>query len=214
MDLVHLPLLEVHRELYSMPRGMERFRAYLARMTGGGEDIALPLASMNPMGKEHLLRLVEQLLALGAEDEARRALADARAAGPGRLRVGLVVADDVAGGWTNRTTTDFAHRFESAPWYQRDFGLALLWASEPPSLERVRQEVLRTVARCAYERIHGPARTLRQMLAQENAALPLSPALSPYLDARDAPTLIACLYGDDAARALGYTPLGIAQKPI
>jgi hypothetical protein len=216
MILEHLPLLQIHRELYSMPRGPARFRAYLAKLTGGGDDLALPLAAMNPMGKEHLARSVDALLALGAEEAADAALREAapRLAEPsGRLRVGLVVADDVAGGWTNRFTTDFAHRFESAALYRRDFSVALLWASEAPSVEAVRRGILRSVARAAWERAHGPARSLRQMLAQEHAALAFAggaPGPAPpdeLLDATDAPTLFACLYGDAAAAALGYTPL-------
>jgi hypothetical protein len=218
MQLEHLPLLHVHRELYSMPRGIDRFRRYLATITGGGEDLILPLASMNPMGKEHMLAAVEAWIAAGAEEavavavrEAAAGLADA----PGRLRVGLVIADDIAGGWTNRYTTDFAHRFESAALYQRDFAVGLLWASEPAAAERARLEVLLSLARAAYERTHDRARTLRERLAQEHDALRfagLAPKPLPpphFLDAADAPTLFACLYGDEAARSLGYSALGV-----
>lgn len=219
MRLEHLPLLHLHRELYALPRGMERFRRYLAALTGGGADLALPLAAMNPMGKEYLLRAAEAWTAAGAEDAARAALAEAEPRlrdAPGRLRVGLVLADDVAGGWTNRFTTDFAHRFESAPLLARDFAVALLWASEAASAQTARREVLLSVARAAFERRHGPAKTLRQCLAQEHAALrfagsePKPVPLSAPLDAADAPTLFACLYGDAAAQALGYTPLHVS----
>ena len=119
MLLEHLPLLEIHRALYAQPRGPERFRSYLAALTGGGDDLALPLTALNPMGKQHLLAAAEEWLAAGAEDAAEKALAEAatRVADlPGRLRLGLVLADEVAGGWTNRFTADFAHRFESAQW--------------------------------------------------------------------------------------------------
>jgi hypothetical protein len=222
MQLEHLPLLHHHRELYSQPRGTERFRRYLATLTGGGDDLVLPLTAMNPMGKEHMLRAVDAWLAAGAEEAAAAAVRDAApllAQAPGRLRIGLVVADDVAGGWTNRFTTDFAHRFESAGLYRRDLAVGLLWASEPVSAERARHEVLRSLARAGYERKHGPAQTLRARLAQEHEALrfpglrsgrpgPLPPV--EHLDATDAPTLFACLYGDDAARSLGYTALGVA----
>jgi hypothetical protein len=215
VELEHIPLLQVHRELYSMPRGMDRFRAYLARMTGGTGDLALPMVAMNPMGKEHMLRAAEAWISAGAEDAAAAALRSSRVEGPGRLRIGLVIADDVAGGWTNRFTTDFAHRFESGTLWQRDLGVGLLWASEPPSAERARDEVLLTAARASYERTHGLVRTLRDRLAQEHHALrvagltpkPLPPAR--YLDATDAPTLFACLYGDAAAESLGYSPLGV-----
>ena len=105
MLLEFLPTLEVHRELYSMPRGMERFRAYIARMTGGSGDLALPIAAMNPMGKEHMISAVEAWIACGAEEaavEAVRETAQRFSHRPDRLRVALGLADDVAGAWTNR----------------------------------------------------------------------------------------------------------------
>jgi hypothetical protein len=248
MQLENLPLLGLQRELYSMPRGMERFRRYLAAMTGGGEDLLLPLTAVNPMGKEHMLPAVDSWIAAGAEEAAAGAVREAAARlvdAPGRLRIGLAIADDVAGGWTNRFTTDFAHRFESAALYRRDFAVGLLWASEaaagrPRALERrgggtvasrlrslrrqapsprlaeqARREVLLSLARAAYERRHGPARTLRERLAQEHDALRfagLEPKPLPpphFLDAADAPALFACLYGDEAARSLGYSALGV-----
>lgn len=214
MDLEFLPLLPVHRELYSMPRGMERFRAYLARMTGGSGDLALPLVSMNPMGKEHLLAAVEAWIACGAEDAAQRAVREAAArfaVVPGRLRIGLVLADDVAGGWTNRWTTDYAHRFESAALYRRDFAVGLLWVSQTPSAALAAAAVAQSVARALYQREHGPARTLREKLDQERfAGVAVGAVPERYLEATDAPTSFACLYGDEAAGSLGYSPLGVA----
>ncbi len=72
MELELLPLLHVQRELYAMPRGMERFNAYLKRMTGSSaDDIEFPpLVMMNPMGKEHCLAAVDHLIAIGAEEAA------------------------------------------------------------------------------------------------------------------------------------------------
>ena len=49
MNLSLLPTLRTQRELHAIPRGMERFRAYLSAMTDGTDDIALPITSMNPM---------------------------------------------------------------------------------------------------------------------------------------------------------------------
>ena len=116
-----------------------------------------------------------------------------------------------------RHLSGLAHRFESAALYDRDFAVGLLWASEAPSAEQAALQVTLTLARAAWERTRGPARTLREKLAQEHEALrfaglapkPLPPA--QFLAAADAPTLFACLYGDDAARALGYGALGVPE---
>ena len=75
-------------------------------------------------------------------------------------------------------------------------------------------------------RRHGPARTLRDMLAQEGHVLraagcagPVLDAediaytrevLAPFLDAGDKRTAIECLFGDEAARSLGFTPRGLS----
>ena len=57
MHLELLPLLHKQRELYAMPRSMERFHAYLKEMKGDSADDVefAPLVLMNPMGKEHCL---------------------------------------------------------------------------------------------------------------------------------------------------------------
>ena len=36
--------------------------------------------------------------------------------------------------------------------------------------------------------------------------------IEPYLAASDRPTVVACLYGDEAARNLGYRPLGFSLR--
>jgi hypothetical protein len=108
MNLQLLPLLHVQRDLYAMPRDMARFHEYLKTMKGASaDDIELaPLMLMNPMGKEHCLAAVERLIAIGAEDLAAQALAEAESRlqdAPGHFKVSLVLADDRMGGWTSRT---------------------------------------------------------------------------------------------------------------
>ena len=77
-----VPMLRVQRGLYDLPRGAERFRRYLDAMTGGTDDIVLPLAVFNPMGKDHVAATLDRLLGVDAEgvaieavDEANRRLA-------------------------------------------------------------------------------------------------------------------------------------------
>ena len=99
------------------PKGQERFRAYLETMVNSdGTDVRLPpLVAMNPMGKDHVPALLDSLLAMEAEAAAARASAEAvsRLAGvSGDFKLGLVVVDDLMGGWTNRYFSEFFHRFE------------------------------------------------------------------------------------------------------
>lgn len=230
MELAYVPLLAKQRALYELPRGPERFREYLRTLTDARTgDLALPLVAMNPMGKEHLPVFLDALLALDADGEGARALEAARAAlrdVPGSFRACLVVADDLKGGWTDRAASEYSHRFETQALDKRGWITGLLWTSESYTRERVRVELAAALFRAAYVGEHGPARTLREMLAQEAHALGRAAAvpaldaeelaytaqvLTPLLASDDRPTLIAALFGDAAAKKLGYPPLGVAR---
>ena len=232
MQLEYLPLLQVQRELYRIPRGRERFRAYLRTMIDpSGDDLQLPLTAMNPMGKDHVPALLDALLALDADGVAAAAVAEVSpqlAHVEGAYRVALVMVDDLMGGWTNRYACEFSHRYESQPLYKRGWLTGLLWTSEPASVQAVRAEVLTTVYRAAYVACHGPARTLRERLAQEGAVMAwagctsptLDPedleytraVLAPSLEAQDMRTAIECLFGDVAGRTLGFAPQGLSVR--
>ncbi len=232
MKLEFVPLLKVQRELYGMPRGMERFRAYLATIIDPEtRDLKLPLSGMNPMGKDHIPLLLDQYLAMDAERIASRAVADAKSrltGVQGEFKVALVLSDDAMGGWTNRYTSEFGRRFGTKAYHKRGWLEVGLWTSEEPAAETVREQVLTTIYRAAHIEQHGFAHTLREMLAQEGFAMAQAcctePALDgddlvytrevirPYLDTKDYPAIIACLFGDEAARSLGYAPVGLSAR--
>lgn len=226
-----VPMLREQRELYELPRGMGRFRRYLEVMTGGTDDIALPLPAFNPMGKGHVAETLDALLALDAEAVADEAVREAEARLPEvaePLRVGLVVADDLGGGWTNRHFTEFGQRFRSGPMLERGWAVALRWTSEPQAADGVRREVLEAVHRAVAARRRGWPTTLAEMMIQEGAAAAFAGAitprldpddlaysravLAPHLDSDDLPVQFACLFGDAAARPVGYTPLGLSPR--
>jgi hypothetical protein len=211
---------------------MERFREYIRTMTDPETgDLALPLVAMNPMGKDHVPALIDEYISLGAEAIAQAAIEGATrtiAVASHEFRVGLVVSDDLKGGWTNRWASEFAHRIESAPITRRGFITGILWTSEPASASNVRDAVLTAIYRTEYLQRHPPAKTVRAMLDQEGYAMAragcATPALeaddlaytrtvmAPHLDAQDRATVIACLFGDAAASALGYSPLGLTER--
>ena len=236
-----IPTLGKLRDLYSLPRGPERFEVYLDLAVGGAQkaaDVALPpLITANPMAKESVLEFVEAWLELGAEKAAADTLEEATArleALPftrtantaNTVDVGLTVLDDVGGGWTNRTMNDAA-RFQTGKLLEKTSWLSInLWTSEAPSLEALRWTVLEAAHRAAQAAQQGDPHTLGEMMRQEGLAsafagrtvtfdaeeLTYSRAVvEPYRKSTRQPTVIACLYGDDAARACGYTPLGLSK---
>lgn len=224
---VHLPLLEIQRDLYRLPRGPERFEAYVKLMTGPNDTLALPLAVINPMAKPHVAERLEGLLALDAETLAANAVARAN----GRLelktsiQLGLVIADDVAGGWTDRYLTDATHRFEPGE-LRYGFATTLLWAGESYTAASLIEQVLATCYRAKALLEAGPPKTLRQMMTQEGEAAAFAgmqgtldadkldytrTVVTPHLETTAFPVAFACLYGDAAARSVGYEPLGLGK---
>jgi hypothetical protein len=231
MKLSYLPVLGILRELYAQPRNMARFRDYITRLTGDGDDVVLPIGVANPMAKEQALSKIDELLALGAEEIGAAATADAAA----RLQsvetvpitASIVLADDVGGGWTNRYTTEAMVRFPSRGALKRPFATALAWTSESPTASDLRHEVLAAIYRVAYQQRFGLPATLRERLRQEGLAASFAEvrAALPPTDLQAAqktidalgddppyPQVFAALYGDAAAAELGYQPLGLPPR--
>jgi hypothetical protein len=249
MNLDYVPLLRVMREIQSIPRGQppdfngkKRFRHYLRTIFDYDRKICkLPLLlAMNPMGKDHVTALLDAYLAMDGDGIGARVAAEvaARLADvPGEFKVGLLVADDLMGGGTNRYDYEFGIRFgvdysrtgdgpPNSRWVKDYWITGVLWSSESPSERAVREAILTAAHRVAYMQQHGPARTLREMLAQEGQVMALAgcsgptieaedtaytrEVLIPHLGAEDTRTCIECLFGDAAARTLGFTPCGLS----
>ncbi len=239
MEIEYVPLLRIQRELQGLPRNLARFKQYLRTLSADGKTLDFPtLGVMNPMGREHVTALLDELLALDADAVARRAVSEAAQeveGAAGSFKMGLVIADDLKGGWTNRWDWEYNLRFPSPqaapgggrPRWLKDWWLtAVLWSSEPASAQAVREAVLTAVYRAAYLQREGPPRTLRDMMLQEGqvmaAASCAGPVLddedlaytrevvAPFLGAGDKRTAIECLFGDPAGRTLGFTPRGLS----
>jgi hypothetical protein len=256
MNLDYVPLLRVMREIQGIPRGqppdfngMKRFRHFVRRIfprkRNGEIDknavYLIPLLAINPMAKDHVTALLDAYLAMDADGIGARVAAEVSARlvdVPGDFKVCLIVLDDLMGAGTNRYENEFTFRFgpaqlpsSSGPqkrsrWLKDWWLTGVLWSSEAPSERAVREAILMAVHRVAYMHQHGPARTLRQMLAQEGQVMALAGCSGPtldaediaytrevladFLDADDLRTCIECLFGDAAARTLGFTPCGLS----
>lgn len=237
MNLELVPTLESLRTVYGVPRGPARFQAYIDAAVGGaqaGAEVALPpLTLANPMSHGQAVACLERWIELGAEETAHAALDEAAArlpsvSSPSRVRAGLTLLDDVGGGWTNRFINDAA-RFELGSTLGKTGWLSLpLWASEEPDLAELRCTVLEWTFHAlsgAQDPPTGEAPTLRDMLRRQGEAAAFAgrrvtfgteeleysrAVLAPHLDTAHQPTALACLYGDDGARAWGYAPLGLS----
>ena len=221
-----LALLQIQRDLLDTPRGGVRFQQYLATMRDADGELRLPLPAFNPMSKGHVTELLDRLLAMDAEGIGEQSMRDAceRLALAGEQQVGLVVADDAKGGWTNRWLFEAKHCFEGRYEQRRGFITALLWSSQPADAAAVRQKVMAAIFRHAWIARNGPARTLDEKLRQEAGCaqfagvewkpLPAAEAalIASHLQTQHYPTIIGCLYGDEAAQECGYDPLGLPPE--
>lgn len=217
-------------ELYSV----ERFRAYTTLASGGPE--LLPLGDFSPMGQRQP-EYLDALLAVDAEGLATEYAHEIEIeleAVQAEFRLILVVADQPGNGWTQRWLTDAAWRFgpEKVPQQASEHRwiTVQLWTNASPTPVYLRSQVRGAVMRAVWRIRYGPPVTLVDHLAQEGAALrsggglfagePLSleqgelsytrQALAPLLGSDHWPTIFAALYGDEAAREVGFPPLGLS----
>lgn len=246
MRIEFVPLLTVQRQIYSIPRGTERFRNYLRTLVDAtGDDVEFPpLVAINPMARDHVPTMIDALIALEADAIAAQALAEAdadlvehagKSANALTFRSSLVVDDDFnRGGWS--FTMEYDMRMGCNPKGKRFWVTGVLWSSEtPPTARAVRESVLTAAYRAAYVLAHGRPRNLRDLLAQEGRTLTRAGCAAPaaglynqvapdeseieytreilndYLDHNEMGILIAAMFGDNAARELGYRPLGLSD---
>ncbi|MBC8163516.1 MAG: hypothetical protein H7Z42_20095 [Roseiflexaceae bacterium] len=230
MQLTLLPTLAVQRELHGIPRGPERFRAYLVAMTKN-DEIALPLAGMNPMGREHVAAMLDGLLETDAEAQVAAAAASAAAElgrVSGAFQVALVATDDLMGGWTNRYFAQISTSFPLRKSLEYGWITVPIWTSEQWTAARVYAHTRAAIYRAAHYIRFGEATRLDQMLLQEGRAMRFAALAPPPLDAEDVAysravlrplhsatdygTIVAGLFGDQAARSVGYPPLGLSAN--
>ena len=202
MQLEYVPLLRVQRDLCSLPRDRTRFEQYL-RTIFQDDDLGMraPLLAMNPMSKEHVGDLLDQLIELDCDEigaQATRELLQPIDDVPGKFKIALVLADDLKGAWTNRYANEFEYRFgmwsgtakagadPTLPrWLKYFWIFGVLWTSELPDPTLAREAVLTSIYRAAYVLRHGQARTLGAMMTQEGAVMAQAGCVRPTLDKED-----------------------------
>lgn len=209
MRIAVAPTLARMAAVYALPRdggaASPRFRAYVqAAATDWG------LSAFNPMAGAHAAATVQALVALDAEGVAAAAaaavetLAEARAlpaTTPAPLRLALAVLSP--GLWTERVTADSLHRTHGMGGWHR--GLVPVWSREPVTARDVRHVTAREAARLLWEATHGPARSVRAVLAREGTALVVADAVLATSNrvASDASAAIAMPIDDPASTASG-----------
>ncbi len=225
------PTLHTMAGVYALTREggpkSPRFAAYVAQTpTNWG------LVPYNPMAGDAAVDTVNALLALDAETLAQHAAQHATDACHYTDEVVLAIAVRSTGLWTDRIATEVDER-ASAKRRVRHQGVISLWSREENDTENIAREAAAETGRVMWHAIHGVADTLNRVLACEGFAYalaeplgglgryatPITPeesvavieALDVLGDTRQAGEIAGVLYGDDTAKAMGWTPLGLPQ---
>ncbi len=172
MPFKHLPLLERMESFYQLPRDRQRFDTYLDVLIGPDrEDVVLPIASFNPMGKDLVLEKIKELRAVDAETLIQTTVeyvnANWAALTNDVYTVALNLVDDIGGAWSNKYTTDYTSKFDQAGMAKRHFCLPVFFTSENYDATLVRERVLEYLYRTIHWLHLGKPETLQQHLDQE-----------------------------------------------
>lgn len=217
-----VPTLAAMADIYRLPRAggpnSPRFTAYHARVAA-----THGLSAYNPMAGPHALEAVEALLALDAEAMAAAVATEilARLEYHGHVTLAVVVASP--GMWTDRIATDIGHRTLDVG--AAHHGLVMQWARESITATSVRNATIAETVRVVHTAQHGAARAVHAVLEREGRALAMGDATFARLNAAEQQAveeafeiigdsanladIVAIAFGDDAARTLGYPPLGL-----
>lgn len=221
-----LPVLDQMIALYQLPLGRDRFQAYLKLLHGNTRnDMAMPIGHYNPMAKPHVLQQLLLLKELQAEEQIQQTLQSLNLKirtehyPDVSFKTALVLADDLKGGWTNHYTTDYDSKFKNSAYLKRHFCIVLCFSSETIKTDVLTRRTLQYAYRTLYQLTHGKCITLHDHLQQETyvatqCGLPplnINDSHREYQHTDDYPAIISLLYGDEAAQALGYPPLGVAS---
>ncbi|MDQ2665771.1 MAG: hypothetical protein M3Z05_07150 [Gemmatimonadota bacterium] len=222
-NVIIAPTLATMARVYQLstsggPRS-PRFAAYVGLVEHGWG-----LSSFNPMAGDVAARSVDALIALDAEAVAAEAAKHILDACAWTAPITLAIVVPSPGMWTDRLATEVRHRTLAER--RSVHGEILLWSGDAPDADDIRHESAAEAVRTIWTSLHGPTRTLSDVLSREGLAYalarpstepaPLERAVGEALEVLgDTSTLadiIGVLYGDSAASTLGYTPLGLSER--
>lgn len=222
-----IPVLERMAKLYQLPRDRTRFDTYLSMLQGDGDDMILPIAGYNPMGKGEVLDKINELIELGAEeliqDELTR-INEKEYGSKGRtIGVAINLADNLGGAWSNLYTTDYTSKFRIAPLIKRNFCTPFFWISEPITKALIVRRTQEYIFRTIFCIIQKEPQSLKDCFDQEifvqlntnqtahNRNQNFSEIERFYLNHQssdDYNLIFNFFYGDDASESLGYKSYG------
>ncbi len=223
-----LPVLDQIEALYLLPRNKGRFDAYLDLLQGETKnDMVLPIAGFNPMAKDFVLKKVEELKSLSAEELMKEVLhsinSETKSKALPEFKVALNLSDDIGGAWSNRFTVEFSSKFEIDDIFKRNFCTPIFWSSEDYSEELIIHRTRAYVFRTLFWVEHGKPNNLKNHVLQEAYVQTKTPSnpdygmidmdtskafFDKYSETEDYSVLFNFFFGDEASEVLNYPKYG------
>lgn len=224
--IIIAPTLARMSQIYALSKkggpASPRFAGYLDQV-----EHNWGLASYNPMAGDAAPAAVDALLALDAERIAFDAAVEAVERCEWSETITLAVVVATPGMWTDRLAAEMRHRTVGDR--RADHGEVVMWATDAQEVAAIERESVAEAVRTMWTALHGPTLSLHAVLAREGMAYALArmlakadaghardgnnsrvvDAIEILGDTRTLGDIVAVLYGDEAADALGYAPLGI-----
>lgn len=225
MELEYLPTLEVMQDIYRMPLGPARFSKYLQQLQGESKlDMLLPIGGFNPMAKDHALDKVRQLENIDIKSIINELAPEVKSHPHDKLSIGINLADDLMGGWTQRYTSDYDSKFKTHAHITRGFCAPFFWTSEDLDTDCVRLRIREYVFRSMFQLEKNRIKSLSDHLSQElyvsaRVAIPdqsisselVKQSKAYYETQRDSEAynlIFNFFYGDEACDLLNYPTFG------
>jgi hypothetical protein len=225
-----IPLYDQMEALYRQPIAPQRFQQYLYLLQGDSkDDMLLPIAGFNPMGKAHVHQRLQELGELKIESVMEEAIREVNKKYALNTEIGVAfnLADDLKGGWTNRFTTDYDSKFKIQAFVNRRFCVSYFWTGEDYTSDLIYVRTLAYMYRTLYWLQHSPPATLEDHLKQEifvqknlNQPHPeypeadlqvLAAFYALHQNTEDYSILFNFFYGDAASGSLGYPTYGVGS---
>lgn len=228
--ITHVPLLTHLRPLFDVPRDPKRrMEAYLRLLGARADGIAYPpLQYVNPMSKAHVATFTDTLIAMELDELATTWVNTMPTPpAPHAWQHGFGIVDDVAGGWSERSTIELASRQPNTPAIRQGWVSTVLFVSDGVDLPTIQRRMLRSITHACWYAHVPPATTLREILRRERHVAtvahhtpPLAhdeitytmQVLAPLLDSTHYHVHVAALFGDAIAAHNGFPTLGLSPN--
>ena len=155
MKFIFTPTFEIMDEIYSLPKGMERFDRFIRKLRGNAkDDISFPIAAYNPMAGEELHKLLKRLIKEEVEGYVEELLLDWNnnlSNEDQSLQIAVNLIDDEGGLWSQKYLTEFENRFKNQAMLRRKMIVMNLYRSEEITKDLIKRRLDETIHRNIYQ---------------------------------------------------------------